>query len=433
MAKTLIAFYSRADENYFGGAMRYVKVGNTEIVCDIMKELIPADSFKIEMKEPYSPVYMTCIEQAKRDLREKNRPELVRFPDSIDAYDTIVLAYPNYWGTVPMAVVTFLERFDFSGKTILPLCTNEGSGMGGSERIRQLYRDYWRFMIQKDADALRVDTLKKGDSYESPFFCIFFPDLCFPILQSVALIRHEVGAAHLPVDAFDVPCLQDAKELFVRLIELFRASALQHHLDALHAHIMRHGAHGLGNFGHYAVVRQVHDRVMERVVARKDLPDLRRLKQTGGFERSERLRERGDLFVRRVADHGQHCAGLHDLAQIHQLVIAVAAAEDHTVKHRGDHRLGKALAYERSDRAANLKHAHGDEDLDRLAHRIAAHAELLRQLDLGRNPVARAKRAGEQIAVKRVQQALHRRRAVHAFGRNVHDVLPPQQRFNVLQ
>ncbi len=139
MAKTLIAFYSRADENYFGGAMRYVKVGNTEIVCDIMKELIPADSFKIEMKEPYSPVYMTCIEQAKRDLRKKNRPELVRFPDSIDAYDTIVLAYPNYWGTMPMAVVTFLERFDFSGKTILPLCTNEGSGMGGSERDVRRY------------------------------------------------------------------------------------------------------------------------------------------------------------------------------------------------------------------------------------------------------------------------------------------------------
>ena len=55
-------------------------------------------------------------------------------PDSIDGYDTIVLAYPNYWGTMPMAVFTFLENFDFSGKTILPLCTNEGSGMGGSER-----------------------------------------------------------------------------------------------------------------------------------------------------------------------------------------------------------------------------------------------------------------------------------------------------------
>ena len=134
MAKTLIAFFSRADENYFGGAMRYVKVGNTEIVVDLMKELIEADSFKIEMKDPYSPVYMTCIDEAKKDKQNNARPELINYPDSIDEYDTVVLAYPNYWGTMPMAVFTFLERYDFTGKKILPLCTNEGSGMGSSER-----------------------------------------------------------------------------------------------------------------------------------------------------------------------------------------------------------------------------------------------------------------------------------------------------------
>ena len=134
MAKTLIAFFSRADENYFGGAMRYVKVGNTEIVVNHMKDMIDADTFKIEMKEPYSPVYMTCIDEAKKDLRAKARPELVSTPETIDGYDTVILAYPNYWGTMPMAVFTFLEQFDFSGKTILPLCTNEGSGMGGSVR-----------------------------------------------------------------------------------------------------------------------------------------------------------------------------------------------------------------------------------------------------------------------------------------------------------
>ena len=133
MAKTLIAFFSRADENYFGGAMRYVKTGNTEIVVNGMKEMITADSFKIEMKDPYSPVYMTCIEEAKKDLRENKRPELMNYIDSINDYDTVILAYPNYWGTMPMAVFTFLEKYDFSGKTILPLCTNEGSGMGHSE------------------------------------------------------------------------------------------------------------------------------------------------------------------------------------------------------------------------------------------------------------------------------------------------------------
>ncbi|MCR4615398.1 MAG: flavodoxin [Clostridiales bacterium] len=134
MARTLIAFFSRADENYFGGAMRYVKVGNTEIVCNLMKDMIDTDTFKIEMKNPYSPVYNTCIEEAKQHLREKARPELLSCPDSIDGYDTVILAYPNYWGTIPMAVATFLESYDFTGKTILPLCTNEGSGMGGSER-----------------------------------------------------------------------------------------------------------------------------------------------------------------------------------------------------------------------------------------------------------------------------------------------------------
>ena len=139
MAKTLIAFFSRADENYFAGAMRYVKVGNTEIVVNQMKEMIEADTFKIEMKEPYSPVYMTCIDEAKKDLRENARPELTAYLDSVDSYDTVILAYPNYWSTVPMAVATFLERYDFAGKTILPLCTNEGSGLGSSERDIKKY------------------------------------------------------------------------------------------------------------------------------------------------------------------------------------------------------------------------------------------------------------------------------------------------------
>ena len=75
---------------------------------------------------------MTCIDEAKKDLKENARPELVSMMDSIDKYDTIILAYPN-WGTIPMAVATFLEAYDFTGKTILPLCTNEGSGMGSSE------------------------------------------------------------------------------------------------------------------------------------------------------------------------------------------------------------------------------------------------------------------------------------------------------------
>lgn len=140
MGKVLIAYFSRADENYFGGAMRYVKTGNTELICIEIRNILKADSFKIEMKEPYSPVYMICIDEAKRQLKENSRPELINYLDNINDYDTIILAYPNYWGTMPMPVFTFLERYNFSGKTILPLCTHEGSGMGHSEKdIKELF------------------------------------------------------------------------------------------------------------------------------------------------------------------------------------------------------------------------------------------------------------------------------------------------------
>ena len=84
----IVIYFSRADENYFGGSMKYVEVGNTEIAVQHITELT--------------------------------------------GYDTIILAYPNYWGTMPMAVFTFLDNADLNGKTVYPLCTNEGSGLGKS-------------------------------------------------------------------------------------------------------------------------------------------------------------------------------------------------------------------------------------------------------------------------------------------------------------
>ncbi len=132
MPKRLVAFYSRADENYVSGAIKDLKVGNTEIASDIIKELCGADIFKIEQEKPYSKKYNDCINEAKADRRANARPKLKSNLESIDDYDTIYLGFPNYWGTMPMAVFTFLESFDFSGKTIKPFCTHEGSGMGNS-------------------------------------------------------------------------------------------------------------------------------------------------------------------------------------------------------------------------------------------------------------------------------------------------------------
>lgn len=133
MSDKLIVYYSRADENYVSGVLKMLPVGNTEIAAGYIKELTGADMFKIEQKEPYSAGYNECIAQAQEDQKKDARPELVNMPDSIEKYSEIYLCYPNYWGTVPMAVFTFLDNFSFEGKTVKPLCTHEGSGMGRSE------------------------------------------------------------------------------------------------------------------------------------------------------------------------------------------------------------------------------------------------------------------------------------------------------------
>ena len=133
MAK-LVAFYSRAGENHFGGEMKRVEVGNTEKAAKMIAELTGADLFKIEQTVPYSENYRACVDQAKKDKQENARPALVRLPEDFDKYDDIYLGYPNYCGTMPMAVYTFLESLDFTGKRIHPFCTHEGGGLSGTEQ-----------------------------------------------------------------------------------------------------------------------------------------------------------------------------------------------------------------------------------------------------------------------------------------------------------
>ncbi|MDD4290658.1 MAG: flavodoxin [Clostridia bacterium] len=135
----LIAFYSRAAENYSKGAFVVLKKGNTEVIAEYIKTYVGGDMFKIEQEMPYSDSYNECIDQALKDQKANARPNILNAPQNIDAYDTVYLGFPNYWGTVPMAVMTFLECYDFSGKTIVPFCTHEGSGFGSSVKdIRKL-------------------------------------------------------------------------------------------------------------------------------------------------------------------------------------------------------------------------------------------------------------------------------------------------------
>lgn len=129
----LIVFYSRAGENYFKGQIRNINVGNTQKLAHIIASKIDdADILKIEPQEPYSLKYQQCIEQAKKDKDINARPKLKEPIGSINKYDEIYLGYPNYWGDMPMVVYTFLEAFNWAGKTIHPFCTHEGSGLGAT-------------------------------------------------------------------------------------------------------------------------------------------------------------------------------------------------------------------------------------------------------------------------------------------------------------
>jgi flavodoxin len=135
----LIAYFSRPGNNYVNGGIANLLVGNTEVVALNLKEKTGGEIFKINPVRKYSEDYTACTEEAKLEFRANARPELTERLDSIDKFETIILAYPNWWGTMPMSVWTFLEQHDFTGKNILPLCTHEGSGMGKSENdIRKL-------------------------------------------------------------------------------------------------------------------------------------------------------------------------------------------------------------------------------------------------------------------------------------------------------
>ena len=133
MKPILIAFYSRKGENYLNGNIVDLAVGNTEVAASMIQQLTRGDRFQIETVQAYPKDYTRATEAAQAELDRRARPELARDVDNLEAYDLIVLGYPNWWGTAPMAVFTFLEAHDFSGKTILPYCTHEGSGLGHSE------------------------------------------------------------------------------------------------------------------------------------------------------------------------------------------------------------------------------------------------------------------------------------------------------------
>lgn len=132
--KCLIAYFSREGNNYVSGRIVNLPVGNTEVAAKMIQEITGGDMFRIEAEHAYPEDYTETTEVAQQELRVQARPGLSSHLETMASYDMIFLGYPNWWGTMPMPVFTFLEEYDLSGITIVPFCTHEGSGLGHSEK-----------------------------------------------------------------------------------------------------------------------------------------------------------------------------------------------------------------------------------------------------------------------------------------------------------
>ena len=124
MAKSLIIYFSRADENYNVG---YIEKGNTEIVAEYLQQLTGADMFKVEPLVAYARDYNTCIREAQK--RIGNAPIKESLSD-LNGYETVFIMSPIYWGTYAPEVETLIKGLDFSGKKVRVISTHEGSGLG---------------------------------------------------------------------------------------------------------------------------------------------------------------------------------------------------------------------------------------------------------------------------------------------------------------
>ena len=129
-AKKLVVYFSHTGENYNVG---YIEKGNTHIIADMIAGATGADTFEIVPEKSYPADYNECIETAKKELQSDDRPA-VKGDVRIEDYDVIFIGYPNWWGNPPMCVYTFIEKHDWTGKTVIPFITHEGSGMAGTDR-----------------------------------------------------------------------------------------------------------------------------------------------------------------------------------------------------------------------------------------------------------------------------------------------------------
>jgi flavodoxin len=134
MENVLVVYYSRKGENYTPDGIRELEKGNTTYAAEHIQKALGADLFEIETVKTYAANYRACCMEAVEEMKASARPDLKAFVPDLSKYDVLFVCFPCWCGTAPMAVFTFLEHYDFSGKKLIPLCTHEGSGMANGPR-----------------------------------------------------------------------------------------------------------------------------------------------------------------------------------------------------------------------------------------------------------------------------------------------------------
>lgn len=110
----------------------FSRTGHTRTLAAMIHKRVGGDMVELKTVKPYPQDYEAAIKQAKQEQQAGTRPALAAELPPLEGYETVFLGYPIWWGTMPMALFTLLEKYDFSGKTLVPFCTHDGSHMGRS-------------------------------------------------------------------------------------------------------------------------------------------------------------------------------------------------------------------------------------------------------------------------------------------------------------
>ena len=170
--KTLIACFSMKGQTIAPGIKIVdLEKGHSAVVAETIQAAVGGDLFEMETVKTYNPDHMKMIYEAQDELKQGIRPELKAYPENLDQYDTVFLCYPNWWNTLPMPVLGFIERYDWNGKRIIPVNTSEGSGAGQSvQKIREVCKGaeveapYELIGSQVDSRIEEIRTWAKGKS-----------------------------------------------------------------------------------------------------------------------------------------------------------------------------------------------------------------------------------------------------------------------------